>query len=234
MLGQVLARARLAEGSGELLLGQLRLHTKRVRALTATFRREAHRVPSLVGAELQDIDQNLDLVATQMTAALAAVDATFTAIFAGIAMLESLAATIDIEHPDRTPAERVAVRAAELLAELYAQHDSARIVLGNVEEQLIVSANKLAIVVGRPSTYATNPLRVLIRQMRMLSGITATFSSRLDVFMQNQSATLRALIPASRTSAEVAALIAGISPTAGNSASAVDKRTEPPAQEGAA
>src|SRR5262249_39623072 len=82
MLGQVLARARLAEGSAELLLGHLRLHTKRVRALTATFRRETHRVPSLVGAELMDVDRNLDLVATQITAALAAVDATFSATFA--------------------------------------------------------------------------------------------------------------------------------------------------------
>jgi hypothetical protein len=68
--------------------------------------------------------------------------------------------------------------------------------LAHVGEQLIVSANNLAIIVGQPHAQALDQLRVIIRQMRTLHAITTDLSSRLDVYAQNQSAALQELVPA--------------------------------------
>ncbi len=190
-----LARVRVLEGTATLLLGQFRSHAKRVRAHAAAFRRETYRLPAASGADLIRIDQGLDGIATRITAALNAVDMAVVATFAGIATLEHMAATVDLEHPEHSPAQRIAARAEELLAGLRARHEDAHAALRDVVEQLVVNANNLAIIVGQPSAQSIQQLRVMIRQMRALSLITADISARLDVFVQNQSAALRELAP---------------------------------------
>ena len=190
-----LARVRLLEGSAELLLGRLRLHAKRVRALAATFRREIRRIQTAQSAELGRIDQHLDRIATQMTIAQTALDQGFAVTFAGVGTLEGLAFTVDIEHPDHTVAQRIASQAHQILGELRARHAEAHTALLFVVEQLVVSANNLAIVVSQPGAQSQDQLSIVIRQMRNLSQITAEIGSRLDIFVQNQSAALQELLP---------------------------------------
>lgn len=189
-----LPRVRVLEGSAELLLGQLRLHAKRVRALAASYRREVARLSTDSGADLLRIDQGLDEIAARITAALTAVDTAFAFTFAGVAALDHLAAATDIEHPDHTPAQRLAARAAEISTRLRSQHDAAHAALRAVAEGLVVNANSLAIVAGRPGPRSVDQLRVITRQMRALSSVTADLNSRLGVFVQNQSAALQPLI----------------------------------------
>jgi len=191
------ARVSLLEGSAELLLGQLRLHSKRVRALAAAFRREIRRLGTEVSTDLGRIDQNLDRIATQSTAAMTAIDLAFAGAFTGVRALDRRAANIDIEYPDRSSAQRVAEHAEHLLDGLRGRHAEARGALHFMIEQLVVSANNLAIVVGRPGEQSLEQLRIIIRQMRKLSQITEDISSRLDVFVQNQSAALQELVPGS-------------------------------------
>ncbi|HVC81289.1 MAG TPA: hypothetical protein VNL35_12415 [Chloroflexota bacterium] len=191
------ARVRLLEGSAELLLGQLRLHAKRVRALAAAFRRETRRLGTEVSADLGRIDHNLDRIATQSTVALSAIDLAFAGTFSGTGILDRRAANIDLEHPERSAAQRVAEHAETLLEGLRDRHAEARAALHFMIEQLVVCANNLAIVVGRPGEQSLEQLRIIIRQMRKLSQITAEISARLDVFVQNQSAALQELVPTS-------------------------------------
>lgn len=191
-----LARVRLLEGSAELLLGQLRLHAKRVRALAAAFRREARRLTTEVSADLGRIDQILDRVAGESTSALTAVDSAFVTTFSGIAALEHMLETVDLEFPDRAPAQRVAIEAQRLLGDLRARHAVGHEALRLIVEQLIVSANNLAIAVGQPGAQPLEQLRTIIRQLRTLSVSTAEIASRLDVFVQNLSAGLQELVPA--------------------------------------
>jgi hypothetical protein len=190
------ARIRLQEGAAELLLGQLRLHAKRVRALAAAFRRETRRLSTAVSPELERVDQGLDGIAEQITAALTAVDAAFTATFAGIGAMEHMGRTIDLEYPDRTPAERLATQAEMLVRQLRTHHLVAQAALRQVAEGLVARSNSLAIAVGRPGSQSLDQLRIVIRQMRQMSQATAEIGARLDVFVQNQSAGLQALIPA--------------------------------------
>jgi hypothetical protein len=190
------ARVRLQEGAAELLLGQLRLHAKRVRALAAAFRRETRRLSTAVSPELERIDQGLDAIAERITAALTSVDTAFTATFAGIGAMEYMGRTIDLEYPDRTPAQRRAILAETLLRDLRMHHLVAQAALRQVAEGLVVRSNSLAIAVGRPGSHSIDQLRIVIRQMRNMSQATAEIGSRLDVFVQNQSAGLQALIPA--------------------------------------
>jgi hypothetical protein len=191
-----LTRVRVLEGSAMLLLAQLRLHAKRVRALAANFRRETRRLSPDARAALQRIDQDLDGVAERMTTAVMVVDTAFVATLTGIDALEHLAVTVDVEYPERTPHQRVALQAESLLSGLHARHAVAHDALAHVGEQLIVSANNLAIIVGQPHAQALDQLRVIIRQMRTLHLVTTDLSSRLDVYVQNQSAALQELIPA--------------------------------------
>jgi hypothetical protein len=191
------ARVRLLEGSGELLLGQLRLHAKRVRALAAAFRRETRRLGTEVSPDLGRIDQNLDRIAAQSTAAMSAIDLAFAGTFFGARALDWRAANIDLEYPERSSAQRVAEQAETLLEGLHGRHAEARAALHFMIEQLVVCANNLAIVVGRPGEQSLEQLRIIIRQMRKLSQITEEISSRLDVFVQNQSAALQELAPSS-------------------------------------
>jgi len=194
-----LTRVRLLEGSAELLVGQLRLHAKRVRALAAAFRRETRRIGTGSGTEFGRIDQHLDRIATQTTTALAAVDTAFVTTISGVAAMDHLATAVDLAFPDRTPAQRMALLAEELIRGLKSQHTVAHGSLHFIVEQLVVSANNLAIAVGQPGGQSLEQMRIIIRQMRNLSRITAELSSRLDVFVQNQSAALQELIPASPT-----------------------------------
>jgi len=189
-----LTRVRVLEGSAELLLGQLRLHAKRVRALAASFRRETRRLAT-ADADLRRIDDRLDAIAERITAALTAIDAGFTAAFDGIAALDGMGATVDLQHPEHTPAQRIAARARELSSALHGQYDEAHRALRDVADGLVAAANNLAIVVGRPGAQSLNQLRVIIRQMRALSRITAEIGARLDVFVQNTSAALLGVIP---------------------------------------
>src|SRR6185437_13032047 len=191
------ARVQLLEGSAELLLGQLHLHAKRVRALAAAFRREIRRLGTEVGADLGRIDHNLDRIATQSTVAMSAIDLAFAGTFAGARILDRRAANIDLEHPERSAAQRVAEHAETLLEGLRDHHAEARVALHFMIEQLVVCANNLAIVVGRPGEQSLEQLRIIIRQMRKLSQITEEIRARLDVFVQNQSATLQELVPSS-------------------------------------
>ena len=89
-----------------------------------------------------------------------------------------------------------AAAAQSLQSGLQARHAVAHDALAHVGEQLIVSANNLAIIVGQPHAQALDPLRVIIRQMRTLHAVTTDLSSRLDVYVQNQSAALQELVPA--------------------------------------
>jgi hypothetical protein len=189
-------RFRFLEGSSELLLGQLRLHAKRIRALAASFRREIRRIETGVGPEMDRIDSSLDRVSQQTTVALRAIDSAFVAVFAGVAALESYLTSRDVEHPDLTPGQRISGHATDLLGSLRGQHAEAGAALRIVVEQLIVNANNLAIVVGQPGTQSLDHLRVVIRQMRTLSGRTYDLGGRLDVFVQNLSAALQELAPA--------------------------------------
>jgi len=214
-------RVRVLEGSAQLLLGQLRLHAKRVRALAAAFRRETRRLATDAGADLQRIDQNLDRIADHTTIALNAVDAALLYSFEHIAAMDHMAVTVDLEHLDFTPMQRIAGHAQDILEKLRAQHGVAHGSLQYVIEQLVVSANNLAIVIGQPGVQSLEQLRVIIRQMRSLSRTTAELSGRLDVFVQNQGAALQELIPTSSTRDTVLASLAG---TAQN---------DLPAQEGA-
>ena len=211
-----LTRVRVLEGPALLLLGQLRLHAKRVRALAANFRRETRRLSLDAGAALGRIDQNLDGVAERMTTAVLVVDTALAATLAGIDALEHLAVTVDVEYPDRTPHQRVALQAESLLSGLQARHEVARDALGHVVEQLIVSANNLAIIVGQPNAQSLDPLRVIIRQIRTLHGVTTDLSSRLDVYVQNQSAALQELVPAGGQDAVLASFLGpGATPAEG-------------------
>ena len=178
-----------------VVAGKAMLALKRVRALAAAFRREARRLTTDVSADLSRIDQILDHVAGESTNALAATDSAFVTTFSGIAALEHLMATVDSEFPDRTLAQRAAIESQRLLASLRANHAVGHGALGLIAQQLVVSANNLAIAVGQPGAQPLDQLRIIIRQLRALSVITADINSRLDVFVQNLSAGLQELIP---------------------------------------
>jgi hypothetical protein len=188
------ARVRVLEGTAELLLGGLRLHAKRVRALAATFYRETRRLPEGVGDGLAPIAASLTTVAAGMSGALTAVDMAVAVTFAGLDALPGIAVNDDLEQPEAVPVRRVAARAESLLIGLRERHDDAHMALREVTQGLVMAANNLAIVAGRPAAGVPDELRVIIRQLRALSAVTVTMTARLDVFVQNVGAVLRAAL----------------------------------------
>ncbi len=189
------ARFRVLEGSSELLLSQFRLHAKRVRALAAAYRRETRRLQAGVSPELARIDVSLDRIAQLTTVALGATDTAFVRTFSSISAMDYYFETTDVEHPEFTPAQRIAAQSKDLLDFLRGKHAEASEALRAVVQELVVNANNLAIVVGQPGAQPLEHFRVIIRQMRTQSGTTYDLGGRLDVFVQNLGATLQELAP---------------------------------------
>ncbi len=193
------ARARALEGTGELLLAELRLHTRRVRALAASLQREASRPPAEDGAGLDAISARLDDIAGELAGALSTIETAVVATFAGLEGLYGAALGIEVGVSGDTPAERVATTVRDLSYGLRTRHRAAQAALRGVAEGLTASANSLTIAAGRPGPDSDpgsmEVLRVMIRQMRLLGGVTAAMGGRLDVFAQNVAALLRDAAP---------------------------------------
>ena len=178
-----LIRMQVLADDADLLLGQLRLHANRIRALAASFRRETERLPLGAGSELTRIDVRLDEIAGRVGSALSTLDRAFAAVGTDISGLEGQ------DGASRARIERG-------LAALRRQHEAARASLRLVVEGLMVCANKLTIIVGQPGSLALDQLRVIIRQMRSMARITAALGIRLDVSVKNQCALLQELLAA--------------------------------------
>ena len=213
--GSDLVRFWFLEGSSDLLLGQLRLHAKRVRALAATYRRETRRLAAGVSPELSRIDVSFDNVAQETTVALRAIDSAFVTTFTGVSAMEHYATTVDAERPHLTTEQRIAGQARDLLENLRRRHAQASSALRVVVVQLVVNANHLAIAVGQPGALSLEQFRVIIRLMRGLSQTTDELGGRLDVFVQNLSAALQELAPgeSSRESVLASLRATGTGPT---------------------
>jgi hypothetical protein len=188
-----LAHARLLVDPAQLLLTQIRLHAKRVRALAATFKRELRRLEPYGATGLEAIDRLTEGIATEVTHALLELDEAFALLGQGGEAITHLAGTLDVEHPEYTPAQRAAMHVTALLGDLQQRYARAQAALRAVSESLVVGANKLAIAVGRPASHGVEHLRAVIRQMRAISQATLDLCGRLDILVQHQSATLSAL-----------------------------------------
>jgi len=169
-----------------------------------------------VGDGLAPIAASLTTVAAGMSGALTAVDMAVAVTFAGLDALPGIAVNDDLEQPEAAPAQRVARHAESLLAGLRGRHDDAHMALREVAQGLVMAANNLAIAAGRPDAGVPDELRVIIRQLRALSAVTVAMTARLDVFVQNAGAVLRAALgdqprdKATRTRVEQPSAVTGM------------------------